>query len=46
VGTVIAAFGVGVVVQIVFSLLRFDIRTIPQESFFESCARLKTMITH
>jgi uncharacterized membrane protein YczE len=46
VGTIIAAFGVGVAVQIVFALLRFNVQAIPQESFRESCARLKTMITH
>jgi uncharacterized membrane protein YczE len=43
IGTVIAAFGVGAAVQIVFTLLRFNVRTIPQESFFESCARLKAL---
>jgi uncharacterized membrane protein YczE len=40
-GTVISAFGVGIAVQIVFMLLRFNAQTIHQESFFESCARLK-----
>jgi uncharacterized membrane protein YczE len=44
-GTVIAAFGVGIAVQIVFTLLRFNVRTIPQESFLESCARLKAFFT-
>jgi uncharacterized membrane protein YczE len=43
-GTIIAAFGVGVAIQIVFTLLRFNVRTIPQESFFESIYRLKAIL--
>jgi uncharacterized membrane protein YczE len=43
VGTIIAAFGIGAAVQVVFTLLRFNVRTIPQESFFETSARLKSM---
>jgi uncharacterized membrane protein YczE len=45
IGTVIAALGVGIAVQIVFALLRFNVRAIRQESFFESCSRLKATIT-
>ncbi|MDR1731204.1 MAG: hypothetical protein LBR61_03835 [Synergistaceae bacterium] len=40
-GTVIAAFGIGIAVQIVFTLLRFNVRTLHQESLLESWARLK-----
>jgi uncharacterized membrane protein YczE len=40
VGTVIAAFGVGIAVQFVFSLLRFDVRAIHHESAFETFSRL------
>ena len=41
IGTVISAFGVGFTVQIVFSLLHFDVRTIRQETFSETYARFK-----
>lgn len=40
-GTVISAFGIGFAVQIVFTLLRFNVRAIHHESFFETFARLK-----
>jgi uncharacterized membrane protein YczE len=43
IGTLISALGIGIAVQIVFTLLRFNVRTVPQESLFESCARLKSM---
>lgn len=39
IGTVISAFGVGFAVQIVFSLLHFDVRTIHQETFAETWGR-------
>jgi uncharacterized membrane protein YczE len=45
VGTVISAFGVGIMVQVVFSLLRFNVRTLHQESFLESWARLRAFFT-
>jgi uncharacterized membrane protein YczE len=41
IGTVISAFGLGIAVQIVFTLLCFDVQTLHQESFLESCARLR-----
>jgi uncharacterized membrane protein YczE len=43
IGTLIAAFGIGVAVQVVFTALRFNVRMVPQESFCEFCARLKSM---
>lgn len=39
VGTVVSALGMGVAVQIVFSLLRFNVRTVRQESFAETWRR-------
>ena len=42
IGTVVSALGVGFAVQIVFALLRFDVRKIYQESFYETCMRFKT----
>ena len=41
IGTVISALGIGVAVQIVFSVLRFDVKKIHQESFHETYLRLK-----
>lgn len=41
VGTVISAFGIGFAVQIVFTLLKFDVQAIHQETFAETYARLK-----
>ncbi|MDR2816867.1 MAG: hypothetical protein LBB62_09235 [Proteiniphilum sp.] len=46
IGTIIAAFGIGITIQIVFALLRFNVRTVRQESFFESWARLKARSTY
>jgi uncharacterized membrane protein YczE len=46
VGTAISAFGVGITVQIVFTLLRFNVRTLHQESLSESCARLRAFFAH
>lgn len=40
IGTVISALGIGFAVQIIFSLLRFDPRSIHHESFSETRARL------
>jgi uncharacterized membrane protein YczE len=40
IGTLIAAFGVGVAVQMVFTVLRFDVQAIHQESFRETAARI------
>jgi len=40
VGTVISALGIGAAVQIVFSLLRFDVKSVRQESFYETLTRL------
>ena len=42
IGTVISAFGIGFAIQIVFTLLRFDVQAIRQETFAETCARLKS----
>ncbi len=39
IGTVISALGVGFAVQIVFSLLHFDVQTIHQETFAETWGR-------
>jgi uncharacterized membrane protein YczE len=36
IGTLILAFGVGVAIQIVFSLLHFNVRAIRQESISET----------
>jgi uncharacterized membrane protein YczE len=41
IGTVISAFGIGFAVQIVFTLLKFDVRAVRQETFAETFARLK-----
>jgi len=40
IGTVISALGIGFAVQIVFSVLRFDVKKVYQESFYETCQRL------
>jgi uncharacterized membrane protein YczE len=40
IGTLIAAFGVGIAVQIVFTALRFDVKAIHQESLRETAARI------
>ena len=42
-GTVISAFGIGFAVQVVFSILRFDVRKVRQESFHETFLRLRNM---
>ena len=44
VGTVISALGIGIVMQIVFSVLRFDVKTIHQESCDETFMRLKGIL--
>ena len=41
VGTVISAFGIGFSVQMIFTALKFDVRAIHQETFAETCSRLK-----
>ena len=41
VGTVIYVFGIGAAVQIVFSILRFDVKKINQEPFYETYLRLR-----
>jgi uncharacterized membrane protein YczE len=43
VGTLISALGIGIALQVVFTLLRFNVQTVPQESFSESCTRLKSI---
>ena len=45
IGTVIFAFGIGFAVQIVFTLLKFDVRAVHQETLAETYARLKAGIT-
>jgi len=44
IGTVISALGIGVAVQVVFSILRFDVKAIHQESLYETCLRLKNIL--
>ena len=44
IGTVISAFGIGFAVHIVFTLLKFDVQAVPQETFVETCARLKASL--
>lgn len=44
-GTIISAFGIGFAVQIVFTLLHFNVRTIRQESFVETLGRLKIFLS-
>jgi len=44
IGTVISALGIGFAVQIVFSILRFDVKAVHQESFYETCMRLLTLL--
>jgi len=43
-GTVISALGIGFAVQIVFSILRFDVKKVHHESFYETFLRLKNML--
>ena len=45
IGTLISAFGVSLAVQLVFTLLRFDVKKIHQESFRESCLRFKAFLS-
>jgi uncharacterized membrane protein YczE len=40
IGTLIAAFGIGIAVQIVFAVLRFDVKAVHQESLRETAARI------
>ena len=40
IGTVISALGIGIAVQIVFSVLRFDVKAVHQESCYETWRRL------
>ena len=40
-GTVISALGIGVAVQVVFSILRFDVKAIHQESCYETWQRFR-----
>ena len=44
IGTVISALGIGVAIQIVFSILRFDVKKIHQESFYETYLRFRNML--
>ena len=44
IGTVIHVFGIGAAVQIVFYVMRFDVKTIHQESCHETFMRLKNML--
>ena len=44
IGTIIFAFGIGFAVQIVFTLLRFDVKAVSHETFTETCARLKVSL--
>jgi uncharacterized membrane protein YczE len=43
VGTVIYMLGIGAAIQIVFSIMRFDVRTVRQESCYETLVRLGGM---
>ena len=43
IGTVFSAFGIGIAVQVVFSILRFDVKAVNQESFSETYRRLRNM---
>jgi uncharacterized membrane protein YczE len=45
IGTVISAFGVGIVIQMVFTLLRFDVETIHQESLYETRGHFKKLLS-
>jgi uncharacterized membrane protein YczE len=40
IGTLISAFGIGIAVQMVFAILRFDVKAIHQESLRETAARI------
>ena len=42
-GTVISALGIGFAVQVVFSILRFDVKKVRQESFHETFLRLRSI---
>ena len=44
IGTVISALGIGLAVQIVFSVLRFDVKAIHQESCYETWLRLRNVL--
>ena len=44
IGTVIFVFGIGAAVQIVFSLSRFDVKTVKQESCYETYLRIRAMV--
>ena len=44
IGTVIAVFGIGVAVQVVFSVLSFDVKAVHQESCYETFQRLRGML--
>jgi len=44
IGTVFSAFGIGAAVQVVFSILRFDVKAVYQESFYETCLRFRNMV--
>jgi uncharacterized membrane protein YczE len=41
IGTLISALGIGVTVQAVFAILRFDVKAVHQESLRETAARIK-----
>jgi uncharacterized membrane protein YczE len=43
IGTLIAAFGIGAAVQVVFTALRFDVKAIHQESLRETALRVSRM---
>jgi len=45
IGTVISAFGVSQAVQIVFSLLKFDVKTVKQESLIDNIKFFKAYIS-
>ena len=42
IGTVIFVLGIGLAVQIVFKLFKFDVASVRQETFMETWARMKT----
>ena len=44
VGTVIYVFGIGAAVQVVFSILRFDVKKIHQESCYETYQYLRNVV--
>lgn len=46
VGTVIAAFGIGTILQNTFRLLHFDVKAVAHESVFDTCRNLSRHMSH